>query len=284
MLKVSRSSVNSSYVLYKITFRGRCTQNVLKFDSMTRENNRLATRAASPTFSPLYRQIKDFLIRSLEAGEWGPGDAIPSEGELAARFNVSQGTVRKAIDEMAAENMLVRRQGKGTFVATHSDPRFFYRFLRLLPDDGSSTPAVSDPLSCVTLAAAPDVAVALGLAVGDQIFCVERLLRFHGEAVVFDQIFLVGELFKGLTLERLGGGEKSLYTLFESEFGVRMISAEEHLRAVAADAYCARLLNIDVAEPLLLVERTAYSYGNKPVEWRRGFYCTKRHYYRNELG
>ena len=92
---------------------------------MTRDVSRPAARTASPTFSPLYRQIKDFLIRSLEEGEWGPGDAIPSEGDLALRFNVSQGTVRKAIDEMAAEHLLVRRQGKCTFVATHSDPRPF---------------------------------------------------------------------------------------------------------------------------------------------------------------
>lgn len=251
---------------------------------MTRDKNRPAVRAASPTFSPLYRQIKDFMIRSLEAGEWGPGDAIPSEGELAGRFNVSQGTVRKAIDEMAAENMLVRRQGKGTFVATHSDPRLFYRFLRLVPDDGDATHAVSDPLSCVTLAATTEVATALGLAVGEPVLYVERLLRFRGEAVVFDQIYLVGELFKGLTLERLQGGEKSLYTLFEGDFGVRMISAEEHLRAIAADSYSAGMLNVMVGEPLLLVERTAYSYGNKPVEWRRGLYCTQHHFYRNELG
>lgn len=251
---------------------------------MTRDNNRPAVRATSPTFSPLYRQIKDFMIRSLEAGEWGPGDAIPSEGELATRFNVSQGTVRKAIDEMAAENMLVRRQGKGTFVATHSDPRFFYRFLRLVPDDGNAAHATSDPLSCATLAATPEVAAALGLVVGEQVLFVERLLRFRGEAVVFDQIYLVGELFKGLALDRLRGGEKSLYSLFESDFGVRMISAEEHLRAVAADPYSAGMLGVATGDPLLLVERTAYSYGNKPVEWRRGLYCTRHHFYRNELG
>ena len=112
---------------------------MLKFHYMNRDPNRPYFRVASPTFSPLYRQIKDFMIRSLEAGEWGPGDAIPSEGELAARFNVSQGTVRKAIDEMASENLLIRRQGKGTFVASHDDPRSFYRFLRLVPDDGTPT-------------------------------------------------------------------------------------------------------------------------------------------------
>lgn len=250
---------------------------------MNREASRPA-RAPSPTFSPLYRQIKDFLVGSLQAGEWGPGDAIPSESELAARFSVSQGTVRKAIDEMAAENLLVRRQGKGTFVATHDDPRSFYRFLRLVPDDGSSTHTVSDPFSCKTGAATAEVASALGLKRGDPVICVERLLRFNGDPVVFDQIYLVADLFSGLNLEQLRGGERSLYSLFESDFGVRMINAEEHLRAVPADAYSAGLLGLAEGAPLLLVERTAYTYGNKPVEWRRGLYCTRNHYYRNELG
>jgi len=251
---------------------------------MNRDAFRTTNRAPSPTFSPLYRQIKDFLIRSLEAGEWGPGDAIPSEGELATRFNVSQGTVRKAIDEMAAENLLVRRQGKGTFVATHSDPRSFYRFLRLVPDDGHATHAVSDPRLCSIMPAAPEVATALRIPDGERVICVERLLSFNGEPVVLDQIYLVAELFEGLTLERLRGGERSLYSLFESDFGVRMIHAEEHLRAVAADVYSAGLLGVREGEPLLLVERTAYTYGNKPVEWRRGLYCTRSHYYRNDLG
>ena len=95
-----------------------------------------AGREAAPAFSPLYRQIKTLLTRSLQGGEWRPGEAIPSELELAARFKVSQGTVRKAIDALADENLLVRRQGKGTFVATHAEQRVQFRFLRLMPDDG----------------------------------------------------------------------------------------------------------------------------------------------------
>ena len=257
---------------------------MLKFAPMIRDVSRPTSRLPSPTFSPLYRQIKDFLIRSLEQGEWGPGDAIPSEGELAARFNVSQGTVRKAIDEMAAENMLVRRQGKGTFVATHDDPRSFYRFLRLVPDSGKPVPSVSDPFYCETIASTPEVAGALGLKAGERVVHVKRLLRFDADPVVFDEIYLVADLFAGLSLEQLRGGERSLYSLFESDFGVRMISAEEHLRAVAADVQSAGLLGLKPGDPLLLVERTAYTYGNKPVEWRRGLYCTRRHYYRNDLG
>ena len=251
---------------------------------MTRDNSRTQARAPAPTFSPLYRQIKDFLVRSLESGEWGPGDAIPSEGELALRFNVSQGTVRKAIDEMAAENMLVRRQGKGTFVATHDDPRSFYRFLRLVPDDGRAAQAVSEPFSCESIPATADVAATLEIVAGDPVLLVKRLLRFNGEVVVFDQIYLAPEFFAGLTLDRVRSGERSLYSLFESDFGVRMVRAEERLRAVGADTESAGHLGVAPGEALLLVERTAYTYGNRPVEWRRGFYCTRHHYYRNELG
>lgn len=247
-------------------------------------NRPTRNRPAAPTFSPLYRQIKDFMIRSLEAGEWGPGELIPSEGELAQRFNVSQGTVRKAIDEMAAENLLVRRQGKGTFVASHDDPVSFYRFLRLVPDDGGRVQSVSRPLSCRRVPAAPEAAKALGLAEGSEVLCVERVLHFNGQPVVYDQIYLVGELFEGLTLEQLRAGERSIYSLFEGGYGVRMVRAEERLRAVAADARGAAMLGVAPGEPLLLVERTAYTYGDRPVEWRRGLYATHNHHYRNTLG
>ena len=88
------------------------------------------------------------ILRACDAGEWKPGEAIPSEIELAARFKVSQGTVRKAIDELAAENLVVRRQGKGTFVATHAEERDQFRFLRLAPDDGSAERLARAFLDC----------------------------------------------------------------------------------------------------------------------------------------
>lgn len=248
--------------------------------------NRLPSRNSShsPTFSPLYRQIKDLIMRSLESGEWGPGDAIPSESELAARFSVSQGTVRKAIDEMAAENLLVRRQGKGTFVATHSDPRSFFRFLRLAPDEGEFKPSQSLPLECWRAKAGADVARMLGLEPGAAIIILRRLLKFGDEPVVFDEIYLPGELFQDLSLDILKSSEKSLYSLFETKYGVRMIRADERLRAVSADRVSADLLRVPEGSPLLLVERVTFTYGNKPVEWRRGFYSTRHYHYHNELG
>src|SRR3954471_15156905 len=113
-----------------------------------------------PAFSPLYRQIKALMTRSLQRGEWRPGEPIPSETELAGRFKVSQGTVRKAVDELAAENLLVRRQGKGTFVATHAEQHVQYRFLKLVPDSGDRDgegPAVRHILECKRTRATGDI-------------------------------------------------------------------------------------------------------------------------------
>ena len=238
----------------------------------------------SPTFSPLYRQIKGLILQALEAGEWRPGEIIPSETELAARFGVSQGTVRKAIDEMAAENLLVRRQGKGTFVATHSDPRAFFRFLRLVPLAGGIEQSNSIPLECWRAKAGQEASRTLGIKLGDQIIIVRRVLEFSAKPVVVDEIYLPGETFSGLTLDVLKEHQGSLYSLFESRFGVRMIRAEERIRAVAADRANAELLRVPEGSPLLSVERVSYTYGDRPVEWRRGLYSTAAHCYFNELG
>jgi GntR family transcriptional regulator len=238
----------------------------------------------SPTFSPLYRQIKALILQALEAGEWRPGEAIPSEIELAGRFNVSQGTVRKAIDEMAAENLLVRRQGKGTFVATHADPRAFFRFLRLVPLNGGIEQSRSVPLECWRAKAGPEAARVLDLKLGDSIIIVRRVLEFADKPTVVDEIYLPGETFTGLSIEVLKEHQESLYSLFETRFGVRMIRAVERIRAVAADRNSAELLRVKEGSPLLSVERISYTYGDRPVEWRRGLYSTAEHCYLNELG
>jgi GntR family transcriptional regulator len=236
-----------------------------------------------PAFSPLYRQIKDLLTRSLQGGEWQPGDLIPSEIELAARYKVSQGTVRKAVDELATENLLVRRQGKGTFVATHAEERTQYRFLRLTPDADDGVAMQRRLLDCRRLRAPADVARQLGLKSGDAVVQVRRLLLAAEQPVVLDDIYLPGALFKGLTAERMSGYKGAMYRLFEAEFGVRMIRAEERIRAVAADQPQAEALQVAPGAPLLSVERLSLTYGDTPVELRRGLYRTDRHHYRNEL-
>ncbi|HSI49341.1 MAG TPA: GntR family transcriptional regulator [Ideonella sp.] len=244
---------------------------------------RPAAAQEGPAFSPLYQQIKALLVKSLQGGEWRPGEAIPSEMELAARYRVSQGTVRKAIDELATDNLLVRRQGKGTFVATHAEENIQYRFLRLAPDEGPPTGMARHFLDCRRMRAPADVARALALKAGDAAVQVRRTLSRQGRPVVLDEIWLPATPFKGLTAERLSQYAGPMYGLFETEFGVRMIRAEEKIRAVAADAATAVLLQVPEGAPLLSVERLAHTYGDAPVELRRGLYNTESHYYRNEL-
>ena len=250
--------------------------------------------SAAPSFSPLYQQIKGLLKASLQGGEWKPGESIPSEIELAQRFRVSQGTVRKAVDELAAENLLVRRQGKGTFVATHAEEETQYRFLRLTPDEAEGEGPVGGLqrrlVDCRRLRATVDVARALGLKPGDPVVWLRRLLlsaplQPDGPAtpVVLDDIYLNGQLFKGLSAERMSAYKGPMYRLFEAEFGVHMTRAEEKIRAVAADAAQAAVLQVPQGAPLLSVDRLCFTYGDKPVELRRGVYRTEGHHYRNVL-
>ncbi len=240
----------------------------------------------TPAFSPLYQQIKVLILQSLQGGEWKPGEAIPSEMDLAARFRVSQGTVRKAIDELAAENLLVRRQGKGTFVATHAAQHVQYRFLRLLPDSGNTTtegPAERRIIDCKRQRAPADIARALGLRSGDAVLQVRRVLAFQGVPTILEDLWLPAAPFKGLTAERLDTYRGPMYALFETEFGVRMVRAEEKIRALAATAPATDILNVPVGAPLLSVERIAFTYNDMPIELRRGLYRTDTHHYQNSL-
>jgi GntR family transcriptional regulator len=240
--------------------------------------------AGAPMFSPLYRQIKGLITRGLLSGEWKPGELIPSESELALRFGVSQGTVRKAVDELAAEHLLVRKQGRGTFVASHHSPRTQFRFLRLRPDAG---PAEAGPdsrvLECRRARAPIEVARALSLRTGEGVVVVRRQLSFSGEPVVLDEIWLPGARFRGLTAERLAAYTGPLYGLFETEFGTRMIRASERLKAVPASKEAASHLGVPVGEPLLQVDRISYTYEDQPVEFRRGLYVTRGFHYFNEV-
>ena len=258
---------------------------------------------AAPRFAPLYRQIKTLLTKRLQAGEWKPGEPIPSEIELAQRYRVSQGTVRKAIDALAADNLLVRRQGRGTFVSSHLEVRTQFRFLRLRPDDlpeaqQDGEPSATMPgersvqgqvlrsqgIECRRTRGPAEVARVLQLRAGEPLVQVRRVLDLEGEPTVLDEIWLPGARFRGLTAERLANYSGPLYALLEAEFGVRMLRAEERIKAVAAPAEVATVLHVKAGTPLLRVDRVSSTYDGEPVEFRRGWCLTERHHYYNELG
>ncbi len=239
---------------------------------------------ATPSFAPLYLQIKALLVKSLAAREWRPGGAIPSEIELAGRYRVSQGTVRKAIDALAADNLVVRRQGKGTFVATHTEERSsLFRFLRIRRNDGGDVQPVSRLLEVRRAKASADVARLLALKPGEALLVLRRVLDYQGEPMVLDEIMLPAALFRGLTKARYDAYRGSMYGFFETQFGVRMLKAQEKIRAVSADAATARILGVEPGAPLLAVDRVTSTYGDRPVEVRRGLCATRTYHYANEL-
>ena len=263
------------------------TTNPLRSDASSAEDNSaLVAAPMTPSFSPLYQQIKGLILNGLRLGEWKPGELIPSENDLAARFHVSQGTVRKAIDELAGDNLLVRRQGRGTFVATHAEQQMQFRFLRLVPDHGrpgSEGPARREIIDCRRTRASADVARALALRSGDAVWQVRRVLSFAGTPTILEDIWLPATPFKGLTAEKLANYQGPMYALFETEFSVRMVRAEERIRAESAIDGRDLLLKTKHGTPLLSVERIAYTYKDQPMELRRGYYRTDTHHYRNSL-
>jgi GntR family transcriptional regulator len=241
-----------------------------------------------PAFSPLYQQIKALILQSLRAGEWRPAQPIPSESELAIRYQVSQGTVRKAIDELAMENLLIRKQGVGTFVATHHEEQVQYRFLKLVPNERShhakpNVPPTRHILWCKTAKASAEVAQNLGLAKGGGVVHIRRILSFDAKATILEDLFLPQNPFQGLNADELRLYPGPTYGLFETRFGVRMVRAQEKIRAVSANDKVAELLQVPVGTALLSVQRVSYTYQDIPMELRKAVYCTDRHHYQNEL-
>lgn len=237
----------------------------------------------SPSYRPLYDQIKVLLTQSLIGGEWRPGDMIPSEIELASRYKVSQGTVRKAIDSLAGENILIRRQGKGTFVATHNEEGIKLRFLRLTAASGQKEALQNELISCTKNKADHRFAKILELKASAALIDVKRLLTFSGRPLIYDHIVIPAAPFKGLNATRIEENQGSMYSMYETEYGIRMIRAEERLTAVAAEGDVAIALALKDGTPLLSIERVSYTYGDKPMEWRLGLCLTDDHHYMSEL-
>ncbi|MBX9630263.1 MAG: GntR family transcriptional regulator [Burkholderiales bacterium] len=234
-------------------------------------------------FQPLYRRIKAQLTERLSAGEWRPGEPIPSEIDLAQRFRVSQGTVRKAVGELAGENVLVRKQGRGTFVASHAHTRSQLSFLRLTPDDGSVEELEAALVDVRRVRADATSARMLALTTGASLVRLRRTLSINGNRILFEEARVPADLFQGLGPEVVERHRCMLYSMYESAYHVKIVAAEERLKAVDAEADIAAFLDVAPGTPLLLMERVAYTYDRKPVELRRGYCNTSRHHYANEI-
>lgn len=222
----------------------------------------------APPDAPLYEQVKHAMLMALTRGEWTQGEAIPPEKQLAERFGVSIGTLRKAVDDLAAENILVRRQGRGTFVAEHSRNTHFFKFFRIVRQDGHKSYPVTRLLRFSRVRASALVREKLGLASGAYVFEFSNVLALNGDVVQVDDISLPEARFTGLSERQLRERTGTLYSFYQEFFGVNVIATDERLRCCQADARHAAWLGVDEGASLLEVRRIAYSFSHQPVEWR----------------
>lgn len=245
------------------------------------ESTRMAKEL--PGFRPLYAQVAELLTERIGSGRWKPGAPLPSEFRLADELKVSQGTVRKALDEMASKNLLVRRQGRGTFVAQHSAQTAHFRFFPLVDEAGVKEMPTSTVLAQKTGRAERQEAEALGLPARAPVHRILRLRRLAGRTVVVERITLSAALFDGLALPIGTEMLEELYVVYEQQFGVTVARADEQLRAVPASAEDARHLGLAAGTPLLEVRRVARDLYGAPLELRIDRCDTSRHCYVNSL-
>ncbi len=231
----------------------------------------------------LYKEVKHKILESLRTGEWKPGEVIPSEKKLGERFAVSIGTVRKAVDELSAENVLIRQQGRGTFVASHGRGKYFFSFFHIVRQDGLREFPSVELIDFARGQADATAAAALDIHPGDKVWRYTNLLSLQDQPVIVDEITVPVELFPRLSERVLRERRSTVYQLYQEHAGVNVIRTRERVRATQADAARAHLLRVPAAHPLLLVVRIARSFKERAVELRHSYVNTDRHEYAVDL-
>jgi GntR family transcriptional regulator len=233
------------------------------------------------TSLPLYKEVRDQIVESLVHSEWQPGELLPSEKELAKRFAVAISTIRAAIGELVSANILVRKQGKGTFVAHHSDRGSRYRFFNVMRNGGGKEPFVRTLLSIKREKANGEALRAFEFPAGRsaEVFRVRMKLNCRGPAFAVADGVVPAHLFPNLDRDGIPDGNTSLYAMYQERFGVNIVRVAEELYAVKASAWVAKALSMPTGEPLLEVRRTGYTFNEVAVEQRTTWIHTQDYHY-----
>ena len=218
---------------------------------------------------PRYQRLRDDIAIRINRRELRPGDLIPSEAELAAQHGVAIGTVRKAIDQLVADGVLERQQGRGTFVRRARFNSSLFRFFRFQSESGERRIPQSRILRRKVVAAPSAVASALRIRPGEPVIGLSRLRLIDGEPLLAEEIWLQKSRFEAvLALQPCDFGDL-LYPLYEERCGQIVVSADENLSVEQATAMQARLLRLEEGAPLIVIERLAFDLERHPIEWRR---------------
>lgn len=238
----------------------------------------------SPRSRPLYSQIRELLIGRMLSGDWRPGHMLPSEFKIAEEYGVSQGTVRKAIEDMEAEKLVVRRQGKGTFVIARSLPATHFHFFRIKPDGGGKLPSPGNEILFLRKEAPSESeARALDIKRGAGVFRLHRVRKFHNVPVILEKIVLPETIFPNFEEVYSADPQPHLYAVFERKYGIVVLRADEQIRAVPASGEDAAALRLEPGTPVLQIDRVGFGIGDRRTEIRQMIVHTVNHHYENAL-
>lgn len=234
-----------------------------------------------PGFRPLYQQVRDLLVARIASGVWRPAEALPSEQTLAVQLGVSQGTVRKALDSLASDNLVERRQGKGTYVVEHTQESAQFRFFKIAyPTGDRAMPSCRKSLITRRLAK-PVERERLSLGGDAEVFQIKRDRYIDDALSVREVIVIPAALFH--RLDQRAPLPNTLYTLYQSEYGVSIVSASEQIQSVAANKEDSAALNLRPGDPILQIDRTAYDITGRAIELRQSRFATGKLIYSVEL-
>jgi GntR family transcriptional regulator len=229
----------------------------------------IETDPPRPTeFQPLYAQVKALMTRRIAAGDWKPGMMIPNEFQLAAEYNVSQGTVRKALIALEAARLIVRRQGRGTYVAEHTRELALFHFFRIVGLNDQRLEPCSRVISQKTVNATREVARLLEIEKATPVHVVNRIRTLNAKPSITERIFTPTALMPDLAIKLGAEMVDEMYVIYQKQYGITIAHASERLAAVAANADDARLLDIEAGTPLLEITRVARDVSNTAVELR----------------
>lgn len=236
--------------------------------------NRFETR-------PLYLQVRDMLLGRITTGTWKPGTLIPNEIDLAREFGLSVGTVRKALDQLQAEHLVTRRQGRGTFVNDLGSAEYSSRFASLYGADGKPLELTSRLLSVEIRKASDAERNLLEIAKGANVIHLVRLRSNATRPCMLETSILAEGLFSGLNSDEDIPDE---ITGLAQKYGQIAGSAEETVTLVNAEPDVAAQLAIDPGSPLLMLERRTFAVDGVVIEWRRALCHMSHGHYRSQLG
>jgi GntR family transcriptional regulator len=233
---------------------------------------------------PLYNTVRSLILIKLRNGEWKPGDKIPTEPELAKLFSVSVGTVRKAVEDLVSEQVLIRRARIGTTVSTHEKYNQFSTFFNFFNRSNSEMLVEPKLLSFKRVLANKEIGTALGVKGGEGLFVIDNLRLIEGKAVMFDRIWLPQKKFMKLTENGFTNRKGSIYSLYQSQFMMTIVRINEQVEAIQAPEFVRLELGLKKSDPVLKISRYAYTYGDEVVEFRNRYVNTSICLYQNEIG